>query len=352
MNPANLTLHDRLSGLLLGGAVGDALGAPIEFMSRSEILRRYGGGGLRNFAPSYGRLGAITDDTQMTLFTLEGLIRASVRYQSRGICHPPRVIDHAYRRWLLTQTQDFDTESGPIQRSGWLIQQQELWSRRAPGSTCMSALAAKDSTFGAAATNDSKGAGGIMRVGPIGLYATNPFELACQVAELTHGHKTSTIASGWFADCVHRIGQGAALPHAIQSAWADCRGQAPELDQSLNAAFVQADTPASAVPSELGDGWIAEEAAAIAAWCVLTTDDPIEALALAVNIDGDSDTTGSLVGQLYGAALGPGWIPQSWLNQLELRSVIDQLASDAVESLALNQGGQNLERFGERYPGW
>ena len=71
------SLTSRCRGCLLGGAVGDALGAPVEFMRHSQIVARFGPGGVRDFAPAYGRTGAITDDTQMSLFTAEGLLRAS-----------------------------------------------------------------------------------------------------------------------------------------------------------------------------------------------------------------------------------------------------------------------------------
>lgn len=93
-------------GCLLGGAVGDALGAPVEFMSIDQIHYRFGPGGIRDFAPAYGLVGAITKYTQMTLFTAEGLIRAAVREALRGACHPPTVIHRAYVRWLTTQGYD------------------------------------------------------------------------------------------------------------------------------------------------------------------------------------------------------------------------------------------------------
>ena len=74
------SLVDRFCGCLLGGAVGDALGAPVEFLSIDEIRRRYGDSGITDFDTAYGRRGAITDDTQMTLFTAEGLIRAQAAF--------------------------------------------------------------------------------------------------------------------------------------------------------------------------------------------------------------------------------------------------------------------------------
>jgi ADP-ribosylglycohydrolase len=57
----------RLFGRLLGGAVGDALGAPVEFMALGEIRQRFGPGGAAHYSPAYGRVGAITDDTQRRL---------------------------------------------------------------------------------------------------------------------------------------------------------------------------------------------------------------------------------------------------------------------------------------------
>jgi hypothetical protein len=72
-------------------------------MDAAAIKARFGPGGIRDFVPSYGRIGAITDDTQMTLFTAEGLLRSATRLAARGVCYPPMVVHHAYLRWLKTQ---------------------------------------------------------------------------------------------------------------------------------------------------------------------------------------------------------------------------------------------------------
>ncbi len=68
-------MADKFSGCLLGGAVGDALGWPVEFLSMVEIRRKFGPDGIQDFAETAGGVGSITDDTQMTLFTAEGLVR-------------------------------------------------------------------------------------------------------------------------------------------------------------------------------------------------------------------------------------------------------------------------------------
>ena len=73
---ADITPQERFRGCLLAGAAGDALGAPVEFMSRADILRHFSAAGITAFAPGYERVGAITDDTQMTLFTAAGLLAA------------------------------------------------------------------------------------------------------------------------------------------------------------------------------------------------------------------------------------------------------------------------------------
>jgi len=58
-------VRSRFGGCLLGGAVGERLGAPVEFLDLDEIVSAYGEAGIRDYAPAYGKLGAITDDTQM-----------------------------------------------------------------------------------------------------------------------------------------------------------------------------------------------------------------------------------------------------------------------------------------------
>ena len=68
--------YDAIRGCMLGGAVGDALGAPIEFMSKSAIMQKYGKDGVQDYVEFSDGTGAITDDTQMALFTAEGILRA------------------------------------------------------------------------------------------------------------------------------------------------------------------------------------------------------------------------------------------------------------------------------------
>ncbi len=128
---------ERIKGCLLGGAVGDALGAPVEFLEWPAIEAKFGPQGIIDFAPAYGNTGAISDETQMMLFTAEGLLRAFVLGSLRQACHVPSIVHQALLRWLMTQ--DYPSAI-PIVTDGWLIKQVELWSRRSPGTTCLNAL--------------------------------------------------------------------------------------------------------------------------------------------------------------------------------------------------------------------
>ncbi|HVY32298.1 MAG TPA: ADP-ribosylglycohydrolase family protein [Polyangiaceae bacterium] len=354
----------RVRGCLLGGAVGDALGAPVEFMSLGEIRRVHGGAGILEFAPAYDHVGAVTDDTQMTLFTAEGLIRAQVRYAGRGICHPPSVIHHALLRWLHTQgeTSPAFPKFDDAWPDGWLVQRKELHARRAPGMTCLSALKASKQ-FGDEARNDSKGCGAIMRIAPIGLFVriddhltegTAPlaFTMACESAKHTHGHVSSTLASGFFSLVIGYLLKGVPLIDAISlsKGWVERAEDSQEVMAAIDGALAMAASNVAATAETvelLGAGWVAEESLGIALFCALRAESFEHGVRLAVNHGGDSDSTGSLTGQLLGTLWGVDSIPNRWVDQVELRDVIEELARDLV---GVTQG--ESEVWAGRYPGW
>ncbi len=334
-----ITLRYRYRGCLLGGGVGDALGAGIEFLSLAEIRQRYGPAGVTGYVPAYGRKGAITDDTQMTLFTAEGLLRD--RRRPAGSRDPAAALWHSYRRWLSTQ---YGEPTG-----GWLSSQQFLQDGRAPGMTCLSALHARHRGTVGQAVNNSKGCGGVMRVAPIGLAGGDAFTVGCQAAALTHGHPSGYLAAGALALMVGELVRGRGLPAAAAAAVstlerADGR---EEVIAALTAAVHAAELgPLSAdAIGILGQGWTAEEALAIATHCALTADTFRSGVLHAVNHDGDSDSTGAICGNLLGAALGAGAIDGDLLEGLEGRDVITQVADDLHDVF-----GCGLPPSAQRYP--
>lgn len=318
----------------MGGAVGDALGAPVEFMARDAILARFGPDGIRDYAPAYGLLGAITDDTQMTLFTVEGIIRAGVRFATRGICNPIWVMRYAYERWLATQKEPLpEGHSIGSGAQGWLYPIPALHSRRAPGNTCVSALRQPPQGDWAMAQNDSKGCGGVMRVAPIGLMARDPYDYGSKAAAITHGHPLGYQTAGIMALLVAEALQADRLESVIDPALARVPEEAGEAAAWVRRAadLALSDRPAIDCIEALGQGWVAEEALAIGVFAALRGETFEEAVVIAVNHSGDSDSTGSIAGQLRGTVEGKGAIPARWLEELELRDEIERAADDLYD---------------------
>jgi ADP-ribosylglycohydrolase len=334
--------REAFRGCLLGGAVGDALGAPLEFDSLPGILDRFGPAGLTDYAPAYGRIGAVTDDTQMTLFTAEGLLRAA---SSGG--DVVRMTHRAYLRWLVTQ--GGKVAFGQSER-GWLATVPELQSRRAPGKTCLSALQGGARGTKAEPLNDSKGCGGVMRMAPAGLAAQlDPFGTGANLAALTHGHPSGYLSAGFLAQLVAELVAGSSLRGAAESGLSRLRGEEghEETSESVQAALEAAaeGDPSAGVVQSLGAGWVGEEALAIGLYCALVARDFEHGVLLAVNHGGDSDSTGSIAGNLLGLIHGEGGIPARWLERLELCEVITTVADDLWAAFGPEKNAPDLLRY-------
>ncbi|MBI2863789.1 MAG: ADP-ribosylglycohydrolase family protein [Chloroflexi bacterium] len=342
-------------GCLLGGAVGDALGAPVEFLSLASIRDRFGPTGIRDFAPAYGRVGAITDDTQMTMFTAEGLIRASHRLVEQGDSLAPSVIHRAYLRWLDTQSGRSRCPDTGLE-DGWLIQIPALHSCRAAGNTCLSALRGGEMGTVDRPLNDSKGCGGVMRVAPVGLVTADPFRMGCEVAAITHGHPSGCLSAGFLASVISAIVNGDSLGSAIGST-RDTLLTWPSHEECLNAVDSAVRLASSASPTpetieRLGESWVGEEALTISLFCCLTAKDFETGVIMAVNHGGDSDSTGSIVGNVLGALCGKSAIPAKWLDRLELRDEIKELATDLYRHSRGGAGEHPTKAELDKYPGW
>ena len=225
----NKKTTEHFKGCILGGAIGDALGAAIEFMSIDQIRSSYGDQGLIDYSKAYGRNGAI-------------------------------------------------------------------------------------------AYNDSEKA----------------FHFGCKLAALTHGHPTGYLAAGTFAALISLIVSGNSLAEAIEDSiliLKSDKNHGETLTAIGNALdIVGKHTPEPEVIENIGAGWIAEEALAISLYCSLTAaEDFKKGVLLAVNHSGDSDSTGSITGNILGSLYGMDIIPEKWLADLELKELIEETAGDLYE---------------------
>ncbi|WP_217171405.1 ADP-ribosylglycohydrolase family protein [Streptomyces sp. AC512_CC834] len=347
--------RSRVRGTLLGVAVGDALGAPVDGLDLDGIREAHGAEGLTDLASAYGRRGAVTHLTQLTLFSVDGLIRAQVR-RDTGAWHPPTDLHRAYRRWVATQR-----DWGPDLRrkdDGWLAHEEWLYVRRDAPRTLLLGLG--DETMGTPEAPKNPGEYGpeaAARSAPFGLLVGwEPqlvAQLAVECAAQTHGHPTGYLTAGAYAVIVHGLARGESLDAAVQRALALLAarpGHEPVADALQHAlGSVRQGLPTPARVTELIGAGTAEGLVAAAVYCALVGEDVRHGLRLAVNHGGPSAATGALTGGLLGALHGETALPPAWLAELEGRPTLLELADDFAMEMTQ---GPALHGPAGSSPGW
>ncbi|CAM00789.1 ADP-ribosylglycohydrolase [Saccharopolyspora erythraea NRRL 2338] len=358
--------RDRFVGAVLGCAVGEALGGPVAGAGWDEIRDRHGANGLRSYVPAGHPAGRLGSDTQLMLFSLEGMIRAGVARERSGITDPSRHVQHAYQRWLHTQHLSWARAAGEFLRhtpepDGWLVRQRALFQTRNPGRTMMRTLIAfakgqQEMGTPQNPVSDSKGSTAVMRAVPAALWSDDPaavFTVGMNIAALTHGDPLAYLSAGTLAYLVAALMDGAELADAAEAAMSHL-GRRPgheEVTRRLSAAVRLARSgpaPAETVEATIGSGWNAPEALGIGLYAALASEGEFDvALPMAVNHSGNSATTGAVCGSLVGAARGAEAIPDRWIADLELHEVIEQLAQDATLEFGPRppRGPDWLERY-------
>ncbi|HXT90712.1 MAG TPA: ADP-ribosylglycohydrolase family protein [Trebonia sp.] len=326
----------QVRGALFGGAFGDALGAPTEFLPYDEVIRKYGPRGPRELPTP----ALVTDDTQMSLAVADALLSAMEVPPLTPERLEPRIRGRFLHWW---DSPDND---------------------RAPGHTCMDACAAMAAglPWRQATVEHSKGCGANMRVAPVGLVPGVSEDQRAGAAQLqaamTHGHPTGLAASELTAFTVYWLSKGLPitdLPEALRdrcasqrtvyredwlgdlwkrpsvadpesfiaAGWDECRAAFDGLEDALRRIGPDAD-PCSA----MGAGWVAEEALATAIYCLLLfPDDAVSAVARGAASSGDSDSIASLTGSFAGAALGDSAWPAEWFARIEYASELARITA-------------------------
>ena len=360
--------RDRIRGSLIGGAIGDALGYPVEFMSRDSILSRYGGRGITTFSLDRQGKALISDDTQMTLFTANGLLFGVTRGYTHGVAGPPEsYVSFAYLDWYYTQG-GVDVKFQP---HTWLHSLPELNSLRAPGNTCLSACNAL--LHHQEVKNYSKGCGGIMRVAPMALLCAGYWsrnkrfhseaemdKAGAEIAAVTHKHPLGFLPAAMLTHLLfqiiqkdEKVARSCIVDIVLDSTYGlinfdNYRNETAYLSKLTKKAVMLALNDESDVENihRLGEGWTGEEAWAIAIYCVVRHIDNIEeAIFAAVNHDGDSDSTGAICGNIMGAIYGYEAIKRLNLccprgrkleQTLELAPIILSIADDLYTSCIID----------------
>lgn len=304
------TMRNRFRGCLVGLAVGDALGGPVESLSRFEVAQQHGGT-LRKMVGGGGlrlKPGETTDDTAMATALAESIVA----------CGDLKVDDVAarYAAWLSSDPKGVGKTTRLALRA---------WKYGLTVPTA--ALGAHRQTGGMSAGN-----GTVMRCAPIALrYVYDERRLvdaSRDEALITHfdprAWSGSVAVNLLIKHFIHDIPVTNAIKAAAQRIRREPRA-ACEVAEVLE--IVQPNMEASTLPTS---GYVLDTLR-IAVWAMLSLSTFEEAVVAAVNLGGDADTQGAVTGALAGARWGYNAIPQHWLEPLQGHDHLIDLADQLLE---------------------
>lgn len=290
MNKTESTRLDRYKGAMIGVAVGDALGAPLEFMDAEQIKRKHGtvtemiGGGWLSVEP-----GEVTDDTQMTLAVAEGLAASP---SDEDI---PELIGQNFLHWYAGNPKDVGNTCAAVlsrmSKTEWAGF--EDWHRTAEEVT--------KSTNGGTAGN-----GALMRTVYPALFFQDEWEAqdaAVGISRMTHHHGTSDSTVRSYTEMVNSIANADITPE-------EAKKRVKSMSMTL---WAFGETDGRFPPKPTGyslDSYLC------AVDAILNNDTFEDTLVDAVNRGGDADTIGAITGRLAGAIYGADAIPMRWIAAL------------------------------------
>ncbi|PRW62029.1 ADP-ribosylglycohydrolase family protein, partial [Actinopolyspora mortivallis] len=350
-----LSWSERLRGALLGGAVGDVLGSGVRGWSLPAIHQWLGGRGAVDFLPVFGRRGAVSDLSQLTVFTVDALLRA----RATGEQDPLPVIRSNHLAWLYTQGVPWAYAMAGYWRShpepaGWLLKRPELFSTRNPGGNALRLLSTlvdrfpvdpssgplRDTPAGEEAFADC-----LVWTAPLMVWSPDARRVAAtasRVPRLLTGHYETRAASALHADVLGGLLNGTPLWEAVRS-WELNRSHQEQgvppaaVLRTVHSAMFIAQQGRQPDPRMLDIEFCPSEGLGelgIAVAAVASAGNFTDAVVTAVNHSADSAVAGALAGQLAGAIHGPEAIPPRWRAELDIREVLETLASDAAEAFA------------------
>lgn len=335
---------EKFRGAIIGASCGDALGYPLQNLSVARIKHRFGPFGLRTLVgdPKNGKKAPVSDNTQTLLATIDGILWADAKKLD--------IIEGIYRsymRWYYSQTGEEPRRGQKTwmrrqshEREFCLVREKFMHARRNPEEGLLGAFSKDGRGSTKNKVNDSKGSASLARAVPIGLTFAGDgkmaFDTAVKAAALSHSNPIAYYSSGALACIIACLAEGMSFPKSLdyaESILTKMHKTDPILSL-MSAARQQADNrPAGKTGvwdhidsiASFGDGTNAEEALAIAIYCSIAVDDPLEAVIISANHGGKSNTTAAITGAIEGVRFGDTFIPGYWTDVIEGKEAISFL---------------------------
>lgn len=282
-------LHDRARGCAVGAAVGDAMGMPLEFgplRSPYELVCE--------MTPGRLPAGTFTDDTEMALALAESLLA------QRPL--DPEDLARRFASWLASDPPDVGIHTRSVLH---------LIAAGVPWQEAVDSVQVR--------RPDSAGNGSVMRCWPVALsHAPVPNALDWRLSELLAESQLQSRVTHTHPECQKGSAFVNAVIYALLAGWATEKA----LTWALEVAAVP-DALRSAIQSApdrrredlANSGWVRHTIES-AVWALMTTSSYEDAIVSVVNLGGDTDTAGAVLGALAGAAYGLSQIPERWLRKL------------------------------------
>ena len=284
-----MNLGDRIRGGLYGVAVGDALGATVEFMAKEIVQQRHGvltdivGGGWLRLVP-----GEWTDDTDMTLAVAAGIIQAP---------HDPvNSVGEEFLRWYKTSPPDVGTTIAAVLHK---VSRGHSWHEGAYQLHCE--------------TSHTAGNGALMRTLPVGLAYCEQMELmdkAQSIAQMTHWDERAVFTCQLYCLLVYYLLSEKSFTDSLASAYSYLARKCPDKEALLTMRAELEQRMAAPDPT----GYSVDTLACVL-WALQSADNLEEAVIAAVNLGGDADTVGAVTGGLAGVHYSFETIPERWLKK-------------------------------------
>lgn len=315
----------KIKSVMIGHAIGDALGVPVEFASREELdespVTDMEGYGTYPYPP-----GTWSDDTSMSLAALDSLSKGSIKWNE---------IMLNFGRWL---------------RDGEYTPTGEAFDA---GQTCVNAIMSyfaniTKATESGGTDERSNGNGSLMRIHPFALYEyakkTFNLEVIHTASALTHDHERSKVACGIYSFVLWellnspskasiRIGLNKAKRFYINSH--ELGAYYKMLFRKIGLTEIHFEDPDTFEPAkreEIKSGGYVVHTLEAAIWCLMNTHSFKECVLTAVNLGDDTDTVAAIAGGLAAALYGYDSIPQEWLNTLIKRDYIEDMCATAAKT--------------------